>query len=103
MRLVSFDRYRRPIVQIGDKWYGKDRMTKAEKIQAERLLLADDTPLPLFNGEFFYWPDAPDHLFNEDDTVADLEMIFDFSEADAKAICETSRCLYRIQQYARDI
>jgi hypothetical protein len=99
MRVVSFDRHRRPIVRIGENWYGEDHMTKTELIEAEKMLLAHETPLPLFDGTDFYWPDCPNHKFNEDDTVADLVQVFAFTPDEARMVCESSRLMYRVQKW----
>jgi len=105
-RLVSLDKCNNLILRIGNRWYrgleAERRATKAERIRADWLRTQQETELPLFDGELYYWPNDPAERYAEVDVVCDLKAIFGFSEADALAVCESSRGMYCIKQFIND-
>lgn len=96
-RLVSLDRHHNTIVRINGVWHGASRATKADRTQTDRIRQQYATDLPLFDDDGFYWPDMPSHRWEEEDIVADLILVFGFTEEHAAMICETSRLMARIK------
>jgi len=105
-RLVSLDKHNNLILRINGIWYthseAERRATRADRIQVDRLRQQAEQQLPLYDDDGFYWPDMPSHRWEEEDIVADLVLVFAFSEEQAATICETSRLMAKIKASIAD-